>query len=161
MKEIREMNKEFNSGIKIRELMGRKVMALNGKEVGKILEIRLDPKTLNLDGIEMDRGFFGTDTFIGRNYIESMSDEGAVLNITPATDYKGFHVLDSTGKEVGKVKEIRTQGHTNNITAIVVGTGLLNNDVIFTKSDVKSVGESIMLNIVYDETAVKVGGQAK
>ena len=161
MKEIREMNKEFNSGLKIRELMGRKVMALNGKEVGKILEVRLDPKTLNLDGIEMDRGFFGTDTFIGRNYIESMSDEGAVLNMTPATDYKGFHVLDSTGKEIGKVKEIRTQGHTNNITAIVVSTGLLNNDVIFTKSDVKSVGESIMLNTVYDETAVKVGGQAK
>jgi len=161
MKEIRETNKSFDSGIKVHELKGKKVMALNGKEVGKITEIRLDPKSLSLDGIEMDRGFFGLDTFIGRNYIESMSDEGAVLNMTPATDYKGLHVMDSTGKEIGKVKEVRTEGHTNNITAIVVGTGLLNNDVVFTKSNVKSVGESIMLNTIYDQDAVKVGGKTK
>lgn len=161
MKEIREKNKLFNSGIKVNELKGKKVMALNGKEVGKITEVRLDPKTFDLDGIEMDRGFFALDTFIGKNYIESLSDEGAVLNITPVTDYKGLHVMDSTGKEIGKVKEIRTEGNTNNISAIVVGTGLLNNDVIFTKSDVKSVGESLMLNKVFDVNAVKVGGQAK
>ena len=161
MKEIRETHKLFNSGIKVNELKGKKVMALNGKEVGKITEVRLDPKSFDLDGIEMDRGFFALDTFIGRNYIESLSDEGAVLNMTPVTDYKGLHVMDSTGKEVGKVKEIRTEGNTNNISAIVVGTGLLNNDVVFTKSDVKSVGDSIMLNKVFDADAVKVGGQAK
>ncbi len=161
MKEIRETNKAYNSGIRINELKGKKVMALNGTEVGKITEIRLDPKSFNLDGIEMDRGFFALDTFIGRNYIESLSDEGAVLNMTPVTDYKGLHVMDSTGKEVGKVKEIRTEGNTNNISAIVVGTGLLNNDVIFSKSDVKSVGDSILLNKVFDADAVKVGGQAK
>ena len=161
MKEIRETHKLFNSGIKVNELKGKKVMALNGKEVGKITEVRLDPKTFDLDGIEMDRGFFALDTFIGKNYIESLSDEGAVLNITPVTDYKGLHVMDSTGKEIGKVKEIRTEGSTNNISAIVVGTGLLNNDVVFTKSDVRSVGDSIMLNKVFDEDAVKVGGQAK
>jgi len=161
MEEIRQINKEFDSGIKVHELRGKKVMALNGKEVGKITELRLDPKSLNLDGIEMDRGFFGLDTFIGRTYITSLSTEGAVLNMTPATDYKGMHVMDATGKEVGKVKEIRTQGHTNNITAIVVGTGMLNNDVIFSKSDIKNVGETLMLNTVYDENAVKVGGQAK
>ena len=161
MQEIRQLNKGYNSGIKVNELKGKKVMALNGKEVGKITELRLDPKSFNLDGIEMDRGFFGLDTFIGKNYIESLSTEGAVLNMTPVTDYKGLHVLDSTGKDVGKVKEIRTEGHTNNISAIVVGTGMLNNDVIFSKSDVKSVGESIMLNTTFDEHAVKVGGQAK
>ena len=161
MEEIRQTNKSYDSGIKVHDLKGKKVMALNGKEVGKITEIRLDPKSFNLDGIEMDRGFFGIDTFIGRNYIESMSTEGAVLNMTPVTDYKGLHVLDSTGRDIGKIKEIRADGRTNNISAIVVGTGLLNNDVIFSKSDVKSVGESIMLNTVFDEHAVKVGGQAK
>ena len=161
MKEIRAEHKLFNSGIKVNELKGKKVIDSNGKEVGKISEIRLDPKSFDLDGIEMDRGFFGLDTFIGRNYIESLSDEGAVLNMTPVTDYKGLRVMDSTGKEIGKVKEIRTDGSTNNISAIIVGTGLLNNDVIFTKSDVKSVGDSILLNKVFDENAVKVGGQSK
>lgn len=161
MKEIRQTNKEFNSGIKVNELKGKKVMALNGKEIGKITELRLDPKSYNLDGIEMDRGFFGLDTFIGRHYIDSLTNEGAVLNMTPVTDYKGLHVLDSTGKEVGKVKEVRTEGSTNNISAIVVHTGMLNNDVVFSKSDVKSVGDSIMLNVTYNEDAVKVGGRAQ
>lgn len=161
MKEIRQINKVYNSGIKVHELKGKKVMALNGKEVGKIMEIRLDANSLNLDGIEMDRGFFGLDTFIGRNYIESLSLDGAVLNMTPVSDYKGLQVFDSNGKEVGKVKEIRTKGRTNTISAIVVGTGMFNNDAVFSKSDVKSVGTSIMLTKAFDENAVKVGGKSK
>jgi sporulation protein YlmC with PRC-barrel domain len=161
MKEIREINKSYNSGIKVNDLQGKKVRSLNGKEAGKIMQVRLDPNSLNFDGIEMDRGFFGQDTFIGKDYIESLSNEGAVLNMTPVSDYKGLHVLDSTGKEIGTVKEIRTKSHTNNISAIVVHTGVLSNDVVFSKADVKSVGETIMLNSAFDGHAVKVGGQSK
>lgn len=161
MQEIRKMDKEHDSGLRVQELKGKKVLDSNGKEIGSIMEIRLDPKTLNLDGIEMDRGFFGTDTFIGRKYIASLSLEGGVLNMSPVTDYKGMKVFDSSGKEVGTVKEVRTTGSTNEISAIVVGTGLLNNDSIFSKSDVQGVGESIMLNILVDPTAVKVGGRSE
>ncbi len=159
MQEIRKMNKEHDSGIRVQELKGKKVLDSNGKEIGTIMEIRLDPQTLNLDGIEMDRGFFGTDTFIGRKYITSLSLEGAVLNMSPVTDYKGMKVFDSSGKEIGTVKEVRTTGATNDISAIVVGTGILSNDAVFSKSDVKGVGDSIMLNILVDANAVKVGGR--
>jgi sporulation protein YlmC with PRC-barrel domain len=159
MQEIRKMNKEHGSGIRVQDLKGKKILDSNGKEVGTIMEIRLDPQTLSLDGIEMDRGFFGTDTFIGRKYIVSLSLEGGVLNMSPVTDYKGMKVFDSSGKEIGTVKEVRTNGSTNDISAIVVGTGFLNNDSVFSKSDVKGVGESIMLNILVDPTAVKVGGR--
>lgn len=161
MKEIRETNKEYDSGIKVKDLIGEKVLASDGKEVGKIMEIRLNPKSYALDGIEIDRGFFALNTFVGRNYIESINAESTVLNIIPANDYKGFNVIDLNGKKVGKVKEIRTDGRTNNITAIVVGTGMGHNDAIFTKSDVKSVGDDIMLNSVFDEDAIKVGGREK
>ena len=161
MQEIRQLNKEYDTGVRTHEMRGKKVLDLNGKEVGTIMDIRLDPKTLDLDGIEMDRGFFGRDTFIGRKYITSLSKDGAVLNMTPVTDYKGLKVFDSSGKEVGTVKEIRTDRHTNGISAIVVGTGILKNDVVFAKSNVKGVGESILLNVLVDENAVKVGGRAE
>ncbi|HLC78853.1 MAG TPA: PRC-barrel domain-containing protein [archaeon] len=161
MQEIRQMNKEYDSGVKAHELKGKKVRASNGKEIGTIQEIRLDPKTMDLDGIEIDRGFFGMDTFIGKKYISSLSEDGAVLNMSPVSDYKGLKVFDSSGKEVGTVKEVRTEAHTNNVSAIVVGTGILKNDAVFSKSDVKGVGESIMLNILVDQNAVKVGGRAK
>ncbi len=161
MQEIRQINKEYDSGVRANELKGKKVLAANGKEIGTIQEIRLDPKTMDLDGIEIDRGFFGTDTFIGRKYITSLSSDGAVLNMSPVSDYKGLKVFDSSGREVGTVKEIRTDGSTNTISAIVVGTGILKNDAVFSKSDVKGVGESIMLNVLVDPTAVKVGGQTQ
>ena len=151
MQEIRVMNKAHNSGVKMQSLLGKKVMDSNGKEVGSVTEIRLDPATLNLDGIEMDRGIFGTYTFIGRKYIAALSEDGAVLNMSPVMDYKGLKVFDSNGKEVGTVKEVQTERDTNNISAIVVGTGILKNDaddVVFSNSDVRGVGESVMLNVV-------------
>ena len=49
MQEIRQVNKAFDSGIKVHDLKGKKVRDMNGKEIGKIMELRLDPKTLNLD----------------------------------------------------------------------------------------------------------------
>ena len=161
MDEIREINKSYNSGLKVNELEGKKVVGADGKEVGKIIQIRLDRDSLNFDGIEMDRGFFGHDTFIGKDYIESMGNQGAVLNMNPAKDYKGLHVMDLNGFEVGKVKEIRTDSHTNNISAIVVGTGMMSNDAIFSKADIESVGKNILLNKAFDENAVKVGGKSK
>ena len=161
MNEIREINKSYNSGLKVNELKGKKVTGLDGKEIGSIIQIRLDRDSLNFDGIEMDRGFFGHDTFIGKDYIESMGNQGAVLNMNPAKDYKGLHVMDLNGKEVGTVKEIRTESHTNNISAIVVGTGLTSNDAVFSKSDVASVGKGILLNVAFDKNAVKVGGKSK
>src|SRR3989344_1735245 len=161
MQEIRQLNKVFDSGVRVHEIKGKKVIALNGKEIGTVQEIRLDSKTLELDGIEIDRGFFGMDTFIGRKYISSLSADGAVLNMDPVVDYKGLKVFDSSGREIGTVKEIHTSGDSNEISAIVVGTGILTNDAVFSKSDVKGVGESILLNVAVDEKTVKVGGRAE
>lgn len=142
------ISKEYDSGLKMQSLLGKKVHDSNGKEVGAVTEIRLDPKTLNLDGIEIDRGLFGKYTFIGRRYISTLSEEGAVLNMTPVADYKGLKVFDSNGKEIGTVKEVQTEGSTNNISAIVVGTGVLKDDMVFSSSDVSGVGKNIMLNVI-------------
>ncbi|MBS3061719.1 MAG: PRC-barrel domain-containing protein [Candidatus Diapherotrites archaeon] len=161
MQEIRAITREKDAGIKANDLKGTKVRAANGKEIGHVIGVRLDVNTFNLDGIEVDRGFFGKDTFIGRKYITSLSKEGAVLNMSPVSDYKGLKVFDSSGKEIGTVKEVRTNEQTNDISAIVVGTGFLKNDAVFSKSDVEEVGESIMLNVLVDANAVKVGGRAE
>ena len=159
MQEIRQLNKDFDSGLKIHELIGKKVKNLDGKEVGAITEIRLDPLTLNFDGIEMDRGFFGAHTFIGRRYITDMSMDGVMLNMNIVGDYKGMKVLDANGKEIGKVKDVQTDGHKNDIISIVVDTGILNQDMIIPKSDVRGVGDSVMLNVTVGAGTIKTGGR--
>jgi sporulation protein YlmC with PRC-barrel domain len=161
MKEIIQINKTFDSGLNVNELKGKDVIDNNGKKVGSILGLRLNMESLGLDGIEMDRGFFGQDTFIGCDYIESLGVDGATLNMTPVKDYKGLVVVDAGGEEVGKVTEIRTEGQSNNITAIVVRTGIGKNDAVFSKSDIRSVGGNILLNVEYNSKAVKVGGKSK
>ena len=161
MQEIRQMNKEYNSGIRVMSLVSKKVRDSNGKEVGYVTEVRLDPLTLNFDGIEMDRGLFGNYTFIGRKYITALSADGVVLNMSIATDIKGMKVVDSAGKEIGTVKEVQTEGATNEMSAIVVGNGVFKNDVVFPKSDVRGVGESVILNVKISSKGARVGSRAK
>jgi sporulation protein YlmC with PRC-barrel domain len=158
MQEIKQLNKEYNSGVRIQSLLGKKVRDSNGKDVGLVTEVRLDPKTLNFDGIEMDRGLFGTYTFIGRKYITTLSEEGAVLNMNIVTDYKGLKVFDSDGKEVGTVKEVQTDGNTNSMSAIIVGKGIFKKDVAFPRSEVRGVGKSVMLNVKVNPDGVRIGG---
>ncbi|MBI4044992.1 MAG: PRC-barrel domain-containing protein [Candidatus Diapherotrites archaeon] len=158
MREIKESKLDYELTIRADDLKGKRVLAKNGKEIGKISEIRLDPGTFSFTGIKVNRGLLELDAFIGKEYIDSVSADGAILNITPVTDYEGLKVFDSDGKPVGKVREIRREGNTNNISAIVVDRGILKNDVVLSKSDVKSVGESIILNVPIEENLVKVGG---
>lgn len=161
MREIKESKVDFDLTIKTDDLKGKRVLAKNGKEIGKISEVRLDPESFSFAGIKVNRGLLELDAFIGKEYIESVSMDGAILNITPVTDYEGLKVFDADGKPVGKVKEIRREGNTNNISAIVVDRGLLKNDLVLSKSDVKNVGESIILNAPVEENTVRVGGIKK
>ena len=161
MQEIRQLNEEYNSGVKVMSLISKKVRDSNGKDVGYITEVRLNPKTLDFDGIEMDRGLFGKYTFIGRKYITALSEDGAVLNMSITTDIKGMKVADSTGREVGVVKDVQTEGASNDMFAIVVGSGLFKNDMVFPKSDIMGVGESVVLNVRINSKGARVGRHAK
>ena len=161
MQEIRQLNKEYNSGVRVMSLISKKVRDSNGKDVGYVTEVRLDPQTLAFDGIEIDRGLFGNYTFIGRKYITALSDDGAVLNMSIATDMKGMKVVDSSGKEVGTVKDVQTEGASNDMSAIVVGNGVFKSDVVFPKSDVRGVGESVILNVKISSKGARMGGHAK
>ena len=74
------------------------------------------------------------------------------------TDYKGLKVFDSRGTDIGTVKEVQTDGNTNTISAIVVGKGILKNDVVFSKSDVKGIGEGVMLNVKVNTDGKRLAG---
>jgi len=161
MEEIIKVNKKTDSGLKVNELRGVKVLDNKGKKIGTVMGLRINSKSYVLDGVEVDRGVFGTDTFIETSYINLISLNGVTLNMTPVRDYRGFEVLDLNGIKVGKIEEIRTEGKSNDIAAIVVARGIGKNDAVFSKSDVKSFGKKIMLNKAYDADAVKVGGRTK
>jgi len=131
--------------IKAKELVGKKVMSDTGKEIGKVNAVHLDKESLAMAGIEVDRGLLEVDSFIGKDYISSIGNEGIFLNITPVSEYKGAKVLDADGHNVGHVKEVQRVGATNQLESIVIDRGLGKGDLVVARNDIQVFGDRIIL----------------
>ena len=138
-------NMEAHGSIRLADALNKKVLSDSGREIGKISDIRIDPDSLEVAGISVKRGILARDMFVARRYIQSLGDQGAILKITPVTQYKGMKVFDLHGKEVGSVKEVRAVGSTNNAVSLVVDRGITRKKLVIDKSDVMAIGESVLL----------------
>ena len=88
--------------MEMKEILGKKVLTKEGTNIGKIRSIRIHPTKLTIEGIEVDTGLFKVDKYIGKNYIKTMTSQGAILKINPIEEIIGHQVFDSTGKSVGE-----------------------------------------------------------
>jgi sporulation protein YlmC with PRC-barrel domain len=127
------------------DVAGQKVIDNSGKNIGTIRSIHFDPKTLMIQGVTIDNGLFKGKDYVGVNYISSLTQEGAVLNTIPLTQYIGMEVFDSEGKRVGTVKEVSRVKKTNNLLSLTIDRGIMMEDKIVTYSAVKEVGKNIVL----------------
>ncbi len=145
--EIRSTSLPISATIPDTAVLGRKVLAKNGEKIGDVAGLYIDPKNLTIEGIRVDKGVFKFDHYIGNNFIETISDEGVILNITPLDEFVGKKVVDSAGKELGKVKQIKRIGPTNEPLSFVIGRGIGRDDLVIREDKVKEMGESVMLNV--------------
>ena len=146
MVEIKHKSTPIEKTIGLTNTIGGKIVAKNGSVVGHISQIYIHPKSLTIEAIGIEKGWSMDDT-IGKNYIKSISEEGAMLSITPVAEYIGLSVLDSTGKNIGKVKQIKRSKKTNNILSIVVNRGMLTKDLIVTRKCIATADKKILLNV--------------
>ncbi len=144
---IKHKGLPMHQTVETSRIVGKKVMSRDGNKVGKIEAIHIHPRRLTIEGIKVDTGIFGMDEYIGKNYIDSLTSQGAVLRIVPIKNFVGLPVHDSTGKKVGKVKKIERSRKTNNIVSMVVRQGLLKKDLTFQRKHIKDVGKSVMLKV--------------
>src|SRR3989344_4668104 len=100
------------------DVKGSKVLTNQGKEIEKVVELRIDQDNFSLAGILVRRGIITEDLFVGSEYIKGISTEGIVLKMTPYTELVGMKVFDAHGKEIGKVKEVNRIGTTNNMVSL-------------------------------------------
>ena len=54
MKEIKHKSLSLNESLDIRNALGKKVLTKDGKNIGKIRTIRIDPNDLTIEGIEVE-----------------------------------------------------------------------------------------------------------
>lgn len=145
IKEIKHKSLSLSVSKDIRDVLGKKVLTKDGKNIGKIRTIRIDPKDLTIEGIEVDTGLFKIDQYFGKNYIKTITEQGAILKITPVDDIIGHTVFDSTGKSVGEIKSIKRSKKTNRLLSITMYSDLYKEDVNIDADYIASCGESCIL----------------
>ena len=145
MKEVKHKSLSLNEALDIREALGKKVLTKDGKNIGKIRTIRIDPKDLTIEGIEVDTGLFKIDQYFGKNYIKTITEQGAILKITPIDDIVGHTVYDSTGKSVGEIKSIKRSKKTNKLLSITMYSDLYKENVTIDADYIASCGDSCIL----------------
>jgi len=145
MKEIKHKSLALNESKDIRDILGKKVLTKDGKNIGKIRTIRIDPKDLTIEGIEVDTGLFKIDQYFGKNYIKTLTEQGAILKITPVDDIIGHTVFDSTGKSVGEIKSIKRSKKTNKLLSIKMYSDLYKEELTIDADYIASCGESCIL----------------
>lgn len=145
LKEIKHKSLPLDQTVEVREILGKKVLANDGKNLGKIRSIRINPTKLTIEGIEVDTGLFKIDKYIGKNYIKTLTDQGAILKITPVDDIVGLEVFDSTGKSIGEIKNIKKSKKTNKLLSITLYSDIYKDDITIDAYYIENCGDSCIL----------------
>lgn len=148
--EIKHSGESLTRSVPASHIVGKKVIASSGKKVGEIGAIHIHPRRMSVEGIVVKKGLLKRN-FIGKDYIRSLNNEGAMLNIIPAPEMVGLQVYDVDGRKIGKVKRVNRESKTNNVTSIIVGRGVLKKDTVVRGSSIDEVGKNVTLKIRVDE----------
>jgi len=145
MEEIKHKSLPLDKAADIKNILGKKVLTKDGKNIGKIRTIRIDPKDLTIEGIEVDTGLFKIDQYFDKNYIKTITEQGAILKITPVDNIVGNTVFDSTGKSVGEIKSIKRSKKTNKLLSITMYSDIYKENITIDADYIASCGEGCIL----------------
>jgi sporulation protein YlmC with PRC-barrel domain len=155
MEEIKHKSLPIDKTVDIKDVVGKKVLTNDGKKIGKVKSVHLHPSDLTIEGIKVDPGWFEADHYVGENYIEKMTDDAVILNMTPVTEYLGMEVHDSDGKKVGTVKAVNRSKKTNKLMSIVVKQDEGEEDFHVSSDYISAIGHSVMLKENLEEIEKK------
>ena len=149
--EIKHQSKPLDKTVEVSRILGKDVISKDGKRLGTIQAIHIHPTDLRVEGIRVRRGMLQTDDYIGREYIQSLTQSGAVLKILPVKEMMGLEVFDMNGKKIGKIKAISRSKKTNSIVSFTVERGFRKKDAEFSGKDIREVGKGVILKVLYKD----------
>jgi sporulation protein YlmC with PRC-barrel domain len=149
--EIKHQSKPLAKTVEVSKVIGKTVISKDGRKLGTIQNVHIHPTNLTVEGIRVKRGMFAMDDYIGREYIQSLTQSGAVLKILPVKELMGLVVYDLNGKKLGKVKAITRSKKTNSIVSFTVERGFRKEDAVFSGKDIKEVGKGVILKVPFKD----------
>ena len=145
IKEIKHKSLPLDKTVEIKDVIGKKVLTKDGKTLGKIRSVRINPDLLTIEGIEVDTGLFKIDRYIGKNYIKKITNQGAMLKIDPVDEIIGHVVYDSTGRNIGEIKTVKRSKKTNKLLQIIVYSDIYKDDIEIDAHYIENCGDSCIL----------------
>jgi sporulation protein YlmC with PRC-barrel domain len=145
IKEIKHKSLPLDESVEVKNILGKKVLTKDGKNIGKIKSVRINPKKLTIEGIEIDTGLFKVDKYFGKNYIKTLTKQGAILKINPVDDIVGLQVFDSTGRSIGEIKSIKKSKKTNKLISIKVYSDIYKDEITIDSHYIEDCGDSCIL----------------
>ncbi|MCA9485684.1 MAG: PRC-barrel domain-containing protein [Nanoarchaeota archaeon] len=129
------------------DILGKDVVDVGGNFIGVVDKVLIDPKKLDLIGIEVDKGFLKKGLSIGKGYIKRVTDKVVFLNIKVAFEIKGMLVFDNLGAKIGSVSEVKLVGNRNKIGRLFVRQGIGKELIEIQAELIETIGHNVMLNV--------------
>jgi len=142
--------RKLQGAITSEDVLGKDVIDSGGVLLGVSDKLYLDPKTLNVLGISVDKGFLRKGFVISTEYIEEVASHAVFLNMQPATRMKGMIVFGRNGARIGKVTHVDLVQDTNKVSSIIVKTGFFSS-VHVPARHIKSYDKNVFLSISKSE----------
>jgi len=147
------MANALEGSITSEDVLGKNVIDSNGRFLGVSDKLYIEPKTLRVLGVSVDKGFLRKGMIIATHYIREVAKHAIFLNIQPLFLLKGKQVFGCHGGKVGKVTAVEAVRDTNDVAAIMVGRSRI------PMRDIGVIGKNIMLTIPAKD--VQVPAKAK
>lgn len=130
-----------NNVITSDDILGKDVIDAEGKFVGVVESVLINPSTLEFVGISIDKGFLKKGLTIGKSYIEKITKYAVFLHIKLVLELKGKEVFDKNGRSLGKITEIELWGKKNKIKNLIIHKQKIPGDYI------ETIGSNVILSI--------------
>jgi sporulation protein YlmC with PRC-barrel domain len=142
----------FEKTFALEDVLGKRVISKNGQLVGRVSRIQVSDDGLSVEGAVVSRGLFRKKLFIGKGYIDRLTEDSLVLKIDPFLLFKGVKVVSSEGEVLGKVIDFVRINNTNDLDSVMV-KGFMRGTFSIPLASLKSVGYSIILKPNYEPPA--------
>jgi len=139
--------KNLSRGITSDDILGKEVIDLDGRFIGVVEKVLIDPIDLDFIGIEVDKGFLKKGLSIGKSYIDRISEVAVFLKIKVVYEIKGMTVFDKMGGIIGTVSDIELWGEKNKIKNIYIRQGMIKKELVAPSDFIDSIAYNVILTV--------------
>ncbi len=145
---------ELEHAITSEDVLGKDVIDPRGTFIGVTDKLLLNPDTMEVLGISVDKGFLKKGLVIGVGHIRQVTPHAVLLATTPASQIRGMSVFCSDGTKAGTVEAVVLEESSNQIQYLEVRTGTFGNTIQIPPGAIEYIESNVMLNTSPEELKI-------